>query len=437
MQTLDQINQDYVSCKRKRTLVEEINASLYSQDNYKLKKQYTSNQKLLAQHKINVQDSLGEVRQEMQDILKHLKNNDNSLELRHIHRMAEIIPEMQKYQNAAIRDFSAYCTVRQRLISFADKEDIDFIVKYTSAIRTSTTDIVNHIGKMINDEQQELRYSKTSDNLPNTLISLSTIKCYVQQVEQAVVLLEQQYSELLEKIYHCSIEELLERFHSEFDEVTREFNTYHLHGKIWGINLSEQLLKDSKELTIDLKGIQKIVARVLQDSIPEFSVSDFWSSPEDLAQKITNNKLTHDKTNQLFVSYNILQHLEHLKDPAKKKKKRGPKEQYLFDNIDQDMLREVFTNLYEEEKTRVPKPNIFATLFLIAMTNNHPDFLDRKLATCYRFISNIVSDFQLVLRTMQRTLRQYIENTCKPIWREVVDRIIAKIQPLKLQIITR
>lgn len=101
------------------------------------------------------------------------------------------------------------------------------------------------------------------------------------------------------------------------------------------------------------------------------------------------------------------------------------------------MLREVFTNLYEEEKTRVPKPNIFATLFLIAMTNNHPDFLDRKLATCYRFISNIVSDFQLVLRTMQRTLRQYIENTCKPIWREVVDRIIAKIQPLKLQIITR
>ena len=94
MQTLDQINQDYVSCKRKPTLVEEINASLYSQDNYKLKKQYTSNQKLLAQHKINVQDSLGEVRQEMQDILKHLKNEDNSLELRHIHRMAEIIPEV-------------------------------------------------------------------------------------------------------------------------------------------------------------------------------------------------------------------------------------------------------------------------------------------------------------------------------------------------------
>lgn len=427
--------------KRKLTVADKIKAKLSTIDNLKTKKYYTKNQTMLVQHKNHLQESLGEVKQEMIDILRHLMDEDNTLNLSYIKQIANIIPQLSKNLNIAIADYAAYGEVRKRLISFADEDDIHFITHYTHSILSSTNSISQHILNMIQTEKQHLRYAKTLDKLSETLQTLLEIKCYVKQVEQQIQTIQQQYTTLLEKIYHCSIDELMQRFNSEYNEVIININQDINH-----INQSQQepfykALVSAEDIFSKTKidNMQQAVARALYDDLPEFTFEDFYSGAEFLAQKIHTTKLNHFKTNQLFIGYNILQELEDLKmlsNPIKaRQKKRGPKSNNLFDQIDQNMLREVFTRLKKEEQSSIKSVNTFSALFLVAMANGQIDKIDRSVATfteiiqkvckhlkfCYKWIRKTVSDYITIFHKVKRTED---EQRLYQLWQPIVSRMI-------------
>lgn len=435
--------------KTKLIVADKIKAKLSAMDNLKMKKYYTRNQTMLAQHKNHLQESLGEVKQEMIDILRHLKDEDNTLDLLCIQQIAKIIPKLTANLNIAIADYSAYGEVRQRLISFADEDDIHFITHYIHSILSSTEGISQQILEMIKTEKQHLRYAKTHDQLDVAIEALHEIKCYINQVEQQIETIQQQYTTLLEKIYHCSIEELAQRFNIEYNETITETYQGIYQDIEEDTNHPDQSQQEPLYKTFapandlfsktKIDSMQQAVARALSREIPEFRYDDFFGPAETIATKIVHFQLDHNKTNQLFAGYSLLQELEDQKislTPLKTlQKKRGPKSNNLFDQIDQNMLREVFTSLKQEEQSSIKSVNTFSALFLVAMANGAIDKIDRAVATftkmiqkvcksynfCYKWIRKTVSDYITIFHKKNRTEH---EQRLFQLWQTIVSRMI-------------
>ena len=87
----------------------------------------TPEQKELAEAKTNLSEALNEVKHEMSDIENYLQQLHGESFCDFIHKLLEHKEDLQNYLSAARNYMAAYSITRQRLISFADDEDIYFI----------------------------------------------------------------------------------------------------------------------------------------------------------------------------------------------------------------------------------------------------------------------------------------------------------------------
>ncbi len=409
----------------------------------------TPEQMELANAKQNLERTLGEVANRVDSVFENLENLNGKPFVDFIHSQLQAQKPMEDYLSAVGSYLTAYKYTRERLISFADKDDIFFIPQLINPIRIKLEKIVSLLEK---EKKNILHYPYKipADVLEDVMSNYMFFGSYQYKLEK----IYHEYEDLYDSIYHCEDTEYEKRFDHEFKTIIGErFCTNNIHNLVLSIfdypihTIEHQqhtsgIKIDSKRVIISLgeqiskekiQKLQESIFKHIQKIIPHLTLEEFTNQTE-LSKRIQQNRMLHHDVNSIITGYYQLQQLENIKKSIYESITPGPKECTSFNDIDKKMLEEIYARAYEQEKSIVPKHNEFALLFLIGMTRDRPTYLDRKLAACHQHLSSALTGVKLGLRTLQRNLRKYIEKLSSDVqtWKDVVARIIGYLTPYNL-----
>jgi hypothetical protein len=398
----------------------------------------TPEQTELAEAKTNLSNALAEVKQEMHDVEEFLQQLRGAPFCEFIHKVLEHKTDLQNYLSAAKDYMIAYSCTRQRLISFADDEDIYFIPHLLNPARLS----IERIMEILNKEKDGVL--KYKDQVSTQTIN-DVFACYYffSTYQAELEGINKEYYKLYDAVYHSTDEGYAKRAKSETASLFDVYAT-----KIWEIldfevrpkaRLKRIEFQFPSPRQINNKSIDNLKVSILQTVqkiAPDLTEEEFTDQVH-LAKYIHHKRLLHHQSNSIMAGYYQLHQLEEIKQTllaAKTGVKRGPKRCTCFDDIDKEMLREVYQQVYQQEKSVVKKHDEFAALFLIGMARDNPMYLDRKMAECHRVLSGLFKNIHFCLRTIQRRWREYISSTAEHIqtWKDSVKRIIQQLSMYNL-----
>jgi Mg2+ and Co2+ transporter CorA len=341
--------------------------------------------------------------------------------------------DLQNYLSAAKDYMIAYSCTRQRLISFADDEDIYFIPHLLNPARLS----IERIMEILNKEKDGVLKYKDQVS-PQTINDVFACYYFFSTYQAELEGINKEYYKLYDAVYHSTDEGYAKRAKSETASLFDVYAT-----KIWEIldfevrpkaRLKRIEFQFPSPRQINNKSIDNLKVSILQTVqkiAPDLTEEEFTDQVH-LAKYIHHKRLLHHQSNSIMAGYYQLHQLEEIKQTllaAKTGVKRGPKRCTCFDDIDKEMLREVYQQVYQQEKSVVKKHDEFAALFLIGMARDNPMYLDRKMAECHRVLSGLFKNIHFCLRTIQRRWREYISSTAEHIqtWKDSVKRIIQQL----------
>lgn len=393
----------------------------------------TPEQKELAEAKTNLSEALNEVKHEMSDIENYLQQLHGESFCDFIHKLLEHKEDLQNYLSAAKDYMIAYSCTRQRLISFADDEDIYFIPHLLNPARLS----IERIMEILNKEKDGVLKYKDQVS-PQTINDVFACYYFFSTYQAELEGINKEYYKLYDAVYHSTDEGYAKRAKSETASLFDVYAT-----KIWEIldfevrpkarlkRIEFQFPSPRKINNKSIDNLKVSILQTVQKIAPDLTEEEFTDQVH-LAKYIHHKRLLHHQSNSIMAGYYQLHQLEEIKQTllaAKTGVKRGPKRCTCFDDIDKEMLREVYQQVYQQEKSVVKKHDEFAALFLIGMARDNPMYLDRKMAECHRVLSGLFKNIHFCLRTIQRHWRQYISNAAKHIqtWKDSVKRIIQQL----------
>ena len=398
----------------------------------------TPEQTELAEAKTNLSNALAEVKQEMHDVEEFLQQLRGAPFCEFIHKLLEHKEDLQNYLSAAKDYMIAYSCTRQRLISFADDEDIYFIPHLLNPARLS----IERIMEILNKEKDGVLKYKDQVS-PQTINDVFACYYFFSTYQAELEGINKEYYKLYDAVYHSTDEGYAKRAKSETASLFDVYAT-----KIWEIldfevrpkaRLKRIEFQFPSPRQINNKSIDNLKVSILQtvqQIAPDLTEEEFTDQVH-LAKYIHHKRLLHHQSNSIMAGYYQLHQLEEIKQTllaATTGVKRGPKRCTCFDDIDKEMLREVYQQVYQQEKSVVKKHDEFAALFLIGMARDNPMYLDRKMAECHRVLSGLFKNIHFCLRTIQRRWREYISNTAEHIqtWKDSVKRIIQQLSMYNL-----
>lgn len=393
----------------------------------------TPEQTELAEAKTNLSNALAEVKQEMHDVEEFLQQLRGAPFCEFIHKLLEHKEDLQNYLSAAKDYMIAYSCTRQRLISFADDEDIYFIPHLLNPARLS----IERIMEILNKEKDGVLKYKDQVS-PQTINDVFACYYFFSTYQAELEGINKEYYKLYDAVYHSTDEGYAKRAKLETASLFDVYAT-----KIWEIldfevrpkaRLKRIEFQFPSPRQINNKSIDNLKVSILQtvqQIAPDLTEEEFTDQVH-LAKYIHHKRLLHHQSNSIMAGYYQLHQLEEIKQTllaATTGVKRGPKRCTCFDDIDKEMLREVYQQVYQQEKSVVKKHDEFAALFLIGMARDNPMYLDRKMAECHRVLSGLFKNIHFCLRTIQRRWREYISNTAEHIqtWKDSVKRIILQL----------
>lgn len=393
----------------------------------------TPEQTELAEAKTNLSSALAEVKQEMSDIENYLQQLHGESFCDFIHKLLEHKEDLQNYLSAAKDYMIAYSCTRQRLISFADDEDIYFIPHLLNPARLS----IERIMEILNKEKDGVLKYKDQVS-PQTINDVFACYYFFSTYQAELKGINKEYYKLYDAIYCCKDEVYAKRAKSETASLFDVYAT-----KIWEIldfevrpkarlkRIEFQFPSPRKINNKSIDNLKVSILQTVQKIAPDLTEEEFTDQVH-LAKYIHHKRLLHHQSNSIMAGYYQLHQLEEIKQTllaAKTGVKRGPKRCTCFDDIDKEMLREVYQQVYQQEKSVVKKHDEFAALFLIGMARDNPMYLDRKMAECHRVLSGLFKNIHFCLRTIQRRWREYISSTAEHIqtWKDSVKRIILQL----------
>lgn len=393
----------------------------------------TPEQTELAEAKTNLSSALAEVKQEMHDVEEFLQQLRGAPFCDFIHKILEHKTDLQNYLSAAKDYMIAYSCTRQRLISFADDEDIYFIPHLLNPARLS----IERIMEILNKEKDGVLKYKDQVS-PQTINDVFACYYFFSTYQAELEGINKEYYKLYDAVYHSTDEGYAKRAKSETASLFDVYAT-----KIWEIldfevrpkarlkRIEFQFPSPRKINNKSIDNLKVSILQTVQKIAPDLTEEEFTDQVH-LAKYIHHKRLLHHQSNSIMAGYYQLHQLEEIKQTllaAKTGVKRGPKRCTCFDDIDKEMLREVYQQVYQQEKSVVKKHDEFAALFLIGMARDNPMYLDRKMAECHRVLSGLFKNIHFCLRTIQRHWRQYISNAAKHIqtWKDSVKRIIQQL----------
>ena len=393
----------------------------------------TPEQTELAEAKTNLSNALAEVKQEMHDVEEFLQQLRGAPFCEFIHKLLEHKEDLQNYLSAAKDYMIAYSCTRQRLISFADDEDIYFIPHLLNPARLS----IERIMEILNKEKDGVLKYKDQVS-PQTINDVFACYYFFSTYQAELEGINKEYYKLYDAVYHSTDEGYAKRAKSETASLFDVYAT-----KIWEIldfevrpkaRLKRIEFQFPSPRQINNKSIDNLKVSILQtvqQIAPDLTEEEFTDQVH-LAKYIHHKRLLHHQSNSIMAGYYQLHQLEEIKQTllaATTGVKRGPKRCTCFDDIDKEMLREVYQQVYQQEKSVVKKHDEFAALFLIGMARDNPMYLDRKMAECHRVLSGLFKNIHFCLRTIQRRWREYISSTAEHVqtWKDSVKRIILQL----------
>lgn len=393
----------------------------------------TPEQTELAEAKTNLSNALAEVKQEMHDVEEFLQQLRGAPFCDFIHKVLEHKTDLQNYLSAAKDYMIAYSCTRQRLISFADDEDIYFIPHLLNPARLS----IERIMEILNKEKDGVLKYKDQIS-PQTINDVFACYYFFSTYQAELEGINKEYYKLYDAVYHSTDEGYAKRAKSETASLFDVYAT-----KIWEIldfevrpktrlkRIEFQFPSPRKINNKSIDNLKVSILQTVQKIAPDLTEEEFTDQVH-LAKYIHHKRLLHHQSNSIMAGYYQLHQLEEIKQTllaAKTGVKRGPKRCTCFDDIDKEMLREVYQQVYQQEKSVVKKHDEFAALFLIGMARDNPMYLDRKMAECHRVLSGLFKNIHFCLRTIQRRWREYISSTAEHIqtWKDSVKRIILQL----------
>lgn len=393
----------------------------------------TPEQTELAEAKTNLSNALAEVKQEMHDVEEFLQQLRGAPFCDFIHKVLEHKTDLQNYLSAAKDYMIAYSCTRQRLISFADDEDIYFIPHLLNPARLS----IERIMEILNKEKDGVLKYKDQVS-PQTINDVFACYYFFSTYQAELEGINKEYYKLYDAVYHSTDEGYAKRAKSETASLFDVYAT-----KIWEIldfevrpkarlkRIEFQFPSPRKINNKSIDNLKVSILQTVQKIAPDLTEEEFTDQVH-LAKYIHHKRLLHHQSNSIMAGYYQLHQLEEIKQTllaAKTGVKRGPKRCTCFDDIDKEMLREVYQQVYQQEKSVVKKHDEFAALFLIGMARDNPMYLDRKMAECHRVLSGLFKNIHFCLRTIQRRWREYISSTAEHVqtWKDSVKRIIQQL----------
>jgi Mg2+ and Co2+ transporter CorA len=398
----------------------------------------TPEQTELAEAKTNLSNALAEVKQEMHDVEEFLQQLRGAPFCEFIHKVLEHKTDLQNYLSAAKDYMIAYSCTRQRLISFADDEDIYFIPHLLNPARLS----IERIMEILNKEKDGVLKYKDQIS-PQTIDDVFACYYFFSTYQAELEGINKEYYKLYDAVYHSTDEGYAKRAKSETASLFDVYAT-----KIWEIldfevrpkarlkRIEFQFPSPRKINNKSIDNLKISILQTVQQIAPDLTEEEFTDQVH-LAKYIHHKRLLHHQSNSIMAGYYQLHQLEEIKQTLLATKtgvKRGPKRCTCFDDIDKEMLREVYQQVYQQEKSVVKKHDEFAALFLIGMARDNPMYLDRKMAECHRVLSGLFKNIHFCLRTIQRRWREYISSTAEHIqtWKDSVKRIIQQLSMYNL-----
>ena len=362
----------------------------------------TQEQQKLATAKEKISEALQEINNELKTVAGYLPKVSKLQQLEFISELVNVQDQLEKYLDEAESELKNYSSIRKKLASFADCEDIFFIPK----LLNPTRDYARTIVTVLKNCQEELfkHPDITSEQEVEDVVSLHMFfKSYVKTLGN----MWQVYEDLYDAVYACDKKEREKRFNCQYNSyIAKQSTTQDIHDSLTNLvwdaltkiqndefcnyysNLNECIIVDEysvkktkKKVTfttckvIDMSKIhemQDYIGQCMQKIAPNLSKDEF-TKKEDLANYIHVNKLKHQETNILIAGYYRLHLLEQISETIAQQKTTqtavGRKAYEFSSDFDYEMLSRVFTNTYEQEKHYINahSKNVFTALFLIAM----------------------------------------------------------------------
>ena len=437
----------------------------------------TQEQQKLATAKEKISEALQEINNELKTVSGYLPKVSKLQQLEFISELVNVQDQLEKYLDEAESELKNYSSIRKKLASFADREDIFFIPKLLNPTRDYAHTIVSVLKKC--QEGLFKHPDTTSEQEVENVVSLHMFfKGYIKTLEN----MWQDYEDLYEAVYTCDKTEHEKRFNIQYESyITKQCSKNktndiydNIFNKLFDIfkddeynsyyeKLSECIVIDESFVTttkkkatfttrkiIDISKIhemQDYVGQCMQRIVPYLCKEEF-TKKEDLANYIHEHKLEHHQTNILIAGYYRLHLLEQISETIAQQKTTqtavGRKAYEFSSDFDYEMLSRVFTNTYEQEKHYINahSKNVFAALFLIAMHNMNVYLVNGKVQAFCKLIKKLCG-WKLCVKSVQDLITQcsnYLYNkiTCQVSrkrlqrYMEIAARLMHQLEKLNL-----
>lgn len=385
----------------------------------------TNEQKRLANAKENLSDALSEINTEIKTIKKYLPLVNRERQIDFIKDLVRVQDELEYYLEVAEISLKEYSTTRKELISFADKDDIFFIPRLLNDVIGGVERILPILKKRQN-EAWKYRDIISEDDAEKIVCLHVFFITYRKRLDR----MWKVYEKLYDDVYKCQKEEYGKRLDRQFastfriraadlfDQLRCAVEEVVLHDSIGTRAFTDNkpiIIHEKTSNTYDLKAIDKQkeeITRSIKKIAPDLNLDEF-TDRDSLAQYIHCNKILHEDANSILNGYIQLNYLDNIQKEVLERlttqKKRGRKRCDSFDNLDKQMLRELYMKIFKQEQENIYRrsKNAYAALFLIAMFRGAVDKATEKVAAFCKIIHNTIENIKLDIRTVQQVVEDY------------------------------
>lgn len=398
----------------------------------------TEEQKRLAYAKENASEALSEIHTEIETIRKYLPLVNREKQIDFIQDLVRVQDELEHYLEVAEISLTEYSTTRKELISFADKDDIFFIPRLLNDV-IGGVECVLPILKKRQNEAWKYRDIVSEDDAEKIVCLHVFFKSYRKRLDR----MWKVYEKLYDDVYNCPKEEYGKRLDRQFvstfrikaidifDQLRMVSEEIASRNSIGSIVVSDNepiIIHEKKGVVVkankailstnniyDLAEIDRKkeeITRSIKKIAPDLKLEEF-TDRDSLAEYIHCNKILHEDANSILKGYIQLNYLDNIKKEVlglvTPKKKRGRKRCDSFNNLDKQMLRELYVKIFEQEKGNIYRrsKNAYAALFLIAIFRGAVDKATEKVTAFCKIIHNTIENIKLDIRTVQRVVEDY------------------------------
>jgi hypothetical protein len=399
----------------------------------------TEEQKRLAGAKEKASEALSEIHTEIETIKKYLPLVNREKQIDFIKDLVHVQDELDSYLEVAEISLNEYSTTRKELISFADKDDIFFIPR----LLNNAIDGVERILPILKKRQNEVwkyRDIVSEDDAEKIVCLHVFFITYRKRLDR----MWKVYEKLYDDVYNCQKEEYGKRLDRQFVStfrikaidifdplrvvVSEEIAYRNSIGPIVVSDNEPIIIHEKKGVVVtankailstnniyDLAEIDRKkeeITRSIKKIAPDLKLEEF-TDRDSLAEYIHCNKILHEDANSILKGYIQLNYLDNIKKEVlglvTPKKKRGRKRCDSFNDLDKQMLRELYIKIFEQEKGNIYRrsKNAYAALFLIAIFRGAVDKATEKVTAFCKIIHNTIENIKLDIRTVQRVVEDY------------------------------